>query len=442
MKTVKGISADPAKLRSRAEEQVKKRKTKPGIPLTKAEISKLLHELQVHQIELEMQNEELMGAKKEIEAGFERFVDLYDFAPVGYFTFDGSGMIREVNLTGARLLGTERSRLVNKRFELFITVEDRPVFSSFLRKTFEGKGKEFCEITLKNQAFLIHMEATASLGGQECRAVLADISERAKAEGEIKKLNDDLKRKVLELAEVNKELEAFISSVSHDLRAPLRHMSLFARNVVADYADRLDEQGKDYLTRVHYGAEKMNQLVEDLLNLSKISRRKLNHIEVDMSKIALDIIAELREAEPTRRVEVDIKKGIIAYADRGLIEIVLSNLIGNSWKFTSNTETARIEFGSFEGTVPDLGTMRGGGAEAGLPLARQTVYYVKDNGAGFNPEYMEKMFLPFQRLHMDSEFEGTGMGLAIVERIIRRHGGRIWAEGAAGKGATIFFTLA
>ena len=442
MKKDKGKSADPAELRSRAEERVKKRKTKPGSPLTKAEINKLLHELQVHQIELEMQNEELRGAKEEIEAGFERFVDLYDFAPVGYFTFDGSGMIREVNLTGARLLGTERSRLVNKRFELFITVEDRPVFSSFLRKTFEGKGKESCEVTLKNQAFVIHLEATASLGGQGCRAVLVDISERAKAEGEIKRLNDDLKRKVLELAEVNKELEAFISSVSHDLRAPLRHMSLFAKNVVADYADRLDEQGKNYLIRVHYGAEKMNQLVEDLLNLSKISRRKLNHIEVDMSKIALDIISELREAAPARGVEVDIKEGLIAYADRGLIEIVLSNLFENAWKFTSITETARIEFGAFEGTVPDLGTKRGGGVEAGLPLTRQTVYYVKDNGAGFNPEYMEKMFLPFQRLHMDSEFEGTGIGLAIVERIIRRHGGRIWAEGAAGKGATIFFTLA
>lgn len=423
MKKNRGKSASLPELRSRAEERVKKLKAEPGSPLTKAEISKLFHELKVHQIELEMQNEELRAAKKEIEAGFERYVDLYDFAPVGYFTFNGVGMIREVNLTGARMLGMERSRLLNKRFESFITEEDRHVFSSFLKNIFDGKGKESCEVTLKNQAFLIHMEATASPGGQECRAGLVDISERAKAEREIKRLNEALEQKVLELSEVNRELEAFISSVSHDLRSPLRHISLFAKTVVENYSDRLDEQGKDYLARVHRGAAKMNQLVEDLLNLSNISRRLIDRTKVDMSKIALDIISELRVAEPARRFEVGIKEGLTAYGDKGLIEIVLRNLIGNAWKFTSKTENASIELGVFE---------QGG----------RTVYYVKDNGVGFNSEYMEKMFLPFQRLHVDSEFEGTGIGLTIVERIIRRHGGRIWAEGDTGKGATIFFTLA
>jgi PAS domain S-box-containing protein len=419
----KGKSAGLTELRSRAEEKLKKLKAKPGAPLTKAEISKLFHELQVHQIELEMQNEELRGAKEEIEAGFERYVDLYDFAPVGYFTFNGSGMIREVNFTGARMLGTERSRLVNKRFESFITQEARQVFSSFLKKTFEGKGKESCEVTLINQALLIHMEATASPGGQECRAALVDISERAKAEGEIKRLNEDLEQKVLELAEVNRELEAFVSSVSHDLRSPLRHISMFAKAVVEEYSDRLDEQGKDYLARVHRGAGKMNQLIEDLLNLSNISRREIDRTGVDMNKIALGIISELQETEPARRVEIDIKEGLTVYADQGLIEIVLRNLLGNAWKFTSKTEDACIELGAFE--------------QEGRP-----VYYVKDNGAGFNSEYAEKMFLPFQRLHLDSEFEGAGIGLSIAERIIRRHGGRIWAEGDTGNGATIFFTLA
>lgn len=423
MKKVKGKSADLPELRIRAEERVKKLKARPGIPLTKAENSKLYHELQVHRFELEIQNEELRAAKEEIAAGFERYVDLYDFAPVGYFTFGGSGLIREVNLTGARMLGTERSRLVNKRFESFIAEEDRQVFSSFLKKTFEGKGKESCEVTLKEQALLIHMEAAASPGGQECRAGLVDISERAKAEGEIKRLNEDLERKVSELAEVNRELEAFISSVSHDLRSPLRHISMFAKTVAEEYSDRLDRQGKDYLARVHQGAAKMNQLVEDLLNLSNISRQPIDRTEVDMGKMALEIISEMRSAEPARRVEVDIKEGLTAYGDQGLIEIVLRNLIGNAWKFTSKTENASIEFGTFE---------QGG----------RTVYYVKDNGAGFNSEYLEKMFLPFQRLHLDSEFEGTGIGLAIVERTIRRHGGRIWAEGVTGKGATIFFTLA
>jgi two-component system CheB/CheR fusion protein len=259
-----------------------------------------------------------------------------------------------------------------------------------------------------------------------------DITDRDKAEKgcETFSAREDLKRKISELETVNKELEAFIYSVSHDLRAPLRSVSEFSRIVAAKYADRLDEKGKDYLGRVRGGAEKMNQLVEALLHLSRISRQPFERTEVDMSKAALAIVSELRVAEAARDVEVDIQEGLTAFVDPSLFNIVLSNLIGNAWKFTSKTEHARIEVGALrnEPSHPH-------------PSPEKTIYFIKDNGAGFNPEYMERMFMPFHRLHTDQEFEGTGIGLAIVEQIIHRHGGKIWAEGKTGQGATIFFTL-
>jgi PAS domain S-box-containing protein len=251
---------------------------------------------------------------------------------------------------------------------------------------------------------------------------IRDVSERKRTEANILKLNEDMAARNQELELANKEMESFVYSIAHDLRAPLRSVSEFAKIVTEDYAEKLEEQGKNYLGRVRRGAEKMNELVEGLLRLSHISRQKLERTQFEMSKAALDVVLELREAGAGRSVEVDIQEGLIAFADPMLLNIVLSNLIGNAWKFTSKTENARMEFGSFE-------------------KSGKTTYYLRDNGAGFNAEYMEKMFMPFHRLHTDQEFEGTGVGLAIVERIIHRHGGRIWAEGKVGQGATIFFTL-
>lgn len=175
-----------------------------------------------------------------------------------------------------------------------------------------------------------------------------DITGRKKAEKEVERLNEALTHKVSELEAANRDLEAFTHSVSHDLRAPLRHVSEFSRIVAGDYADRLDEQAKDCLARVRRGAEKMNQLVESLLRLSRIARQKIERTEVDMITTALTVVAELREAEAGRRVEVDIQEGLIAFADPALLEVVLSNLIGNAWKFTSKTANARIQFGALE----------------------------------------------------------------------------------------------
>ncbi|HBG17917.1 MAG TPA: hypothetical protein DDY32_01170, partial [Desulfobulbaceae bacterium] len=177
-----------------------------------------------------------------------------------------------------------------------------------------------------------------------------------------------------------------------------------------------------YLSRIKAGTEKMGRLIDELLSLSRVSRQEIQRAEVDMSSLAESIVNELREAGSAPSIEVNIERDLTVFADRGLIEVALSNLIGNAWKFTAKTEHARI----------DVGTTQKDG---------KVIYHVRDNGAGFDQKYAEKMFWPFHRLHSESEFEGTGIGLAIVDRIIRSHGGKVWAEGAEGKGATLYFSL-
>jgi light-regulated signal transduction histidine kinase (bacteriophytochrome) len=255
----------------------------------------------------------------------------------------------------------------------------------------------------------------------------------------------------LELESVNRELEAFIYSVSHDLRAPLRSVSGFSKAVVEDYSDKLDAQGRDYLVRIHNGSVKMTRLIDDLLHLSRISRQELARGRVDLSARVSSLVSELRESHPGRDVEVLITEGVTALADHGLMRIVLENLIGNSWKFTAKTRKARIEFGTIDcGTRNAECGMKSGSKGTASGMVSQSasrkpqseiVYYVRDNGAGFDQAYADKLFRPFQRLHSGREFEGMGIGLSIVERVIRRHGGRVWAEGEPDKGATVYFTL-
>jgi signal transduction histidine kinase len=253
---------------------------------------------------------------------------------------------------------------------------------------------------------------------------------RSEAENALRVLNEELEDRVrtrtADLEDANRELESFVYSVSHDLRAPLRTIAGFARIVKDDYGQQLDDPGRDGLLRIIRSAERMSRLMEELLELSRISRNVLSKENVDLSALAAIVVAELREADPARTVEVVIKEKMQAMADPRLMELGLSNLLGNAWKFTAKTEGARIAFGSEERPA-------GGGREA--------VYFVRDNGAGFAQEFAEKIFWPFHRLHTDAEFEGSGIGLSIVERVIRRHGGKIWAEGSPGRGAVFYFTI-
>lgn len=220
----------------------------------------------------------------------------------------------------------------------------------------------------------------------------------------------------------NKELEAFSYSVSHDLRAPLRAIDGFSLALVEDYNEKLDEAGRHYLAQVRGGARRMGELIDDLLELSRIGRAELRRESVDMGALAAEVLDVLRQNQPERQIEQRLQPDLIVMADRRLMRVVLENLLGNAWKFTSKTSQSYIAFGR---------EMQNG----------IMTYVVRDNGAGFSMQYAEKLFQPFQRLHSESEFSGTGIGLSIVHRIVDRHGGRIWAEGEVGKGAVFRFTI-
>ena len=246
---------------------------------------------------------------------------------------------------------------------------------------------------------------------------------------ELSKANQELEQAVVELkmakevAEAaNEELKAFAYSIAHELRSPLRSMDGFSQALLEDYADKVDEDGVDYLQRVRAASQRMAQLVDDLLTLSRLTRREIRREKLDLSQLAQTIAAELQQQALVREVEFVIEKGVVATGDAYMLQVALENLLGNAWKYTSQHPHAKIDFG----VTPHNG---------------ETAYFVRDDGVGFDMDYIDKLFGIFQRLHAMTEFEGTGTGLAIVERIIKRHGGRVWAEGAVEQGATFYFTL-
>jgi len=239
----------------------------------------------------------------------------------------------------------------------------------------------------------------------------------------------DIYRQKQEIIQLNKtlaahaeELESFNYSVSHDLRTPLRAIDGFSQALLEDCAGLLDAQGQDYLQRIRAATQKMTQLIDDLLKLSRLTRREMHITRIDLSALALEVAAELRKSQPDRRVTFHISPGLIDRGDPNLLKVVIENLLGNAWKFTGNKEEATIEFGASEADG-------------------KTAYFVRDNGAGFDMAYADKLFGIFQRLHLEKEFPGIGIGLSLVKRIVVRHGGKIWAEGELDRGATIWFTL-
>jgi two-component system sensor histidine kinase/response regulator len=285
------------------------------------------------------------------------------------------------------------------------------------------------EILRTKVSVFVELNRTAALLRQQSELLerrngeLQHAIERSwRAEEEIKALNQHLERQVTELAEVNRELEAFSFTASHDLRGPLSRIAGFSKALLEFHAGQLDETGRRYLDRIENSAARMCVLVEDLLRFSRITRVEMSEGKVDLTEIVRGLAAELAAQDSGREVEFVVADGVEGWGDPALLRTALLNLMENAWKYTRKRAAARIEFGTLEG-------------------AQSPVYFVRDNGAGFNMAEADRLFNPFQRLHKESDFEGTGIGLATVDRIIRRHGGQVWAQGEVGQGATFFFTL-
>lgn len=580
MKKDKNTTSGTASLRRLAEERLQKESAQ--IPLMAPEDTRrLLHELQVHQTELEIQNEELRQARGEVEAGLAKYADLYDFSPVGYLTLDRSTAILQVNLSGASLLGFERSRLLKRRFDLFVAEESRPSFNKFLQQVFASEGKQICEISLVSgeKPLYVRIEAVAAVSGTECRAVVSDITEnkwiqdlarirmnlmeyasehtleellretldqagslvespigfyhfisadekyitlqtwstaalkefctasgqglhypveeggvwgdcirlrqpvihndyaslpnkKGLPEGHAQIIREllapimrggkivailgvgnkpvDYTQKDIEivsfLADVawtaaqhkqaeealvrhsemlefaNKELESFSYSISHDLRAPLRAIDGYARMILKKMGNNFDEDTKHKFNQIRRGSELMDTLITDILTLSRLGRKELEKVDLDMQTLMQNEWEKIQSVSEDRELVLAMDGIPPAQGDLALMQQVIMNLLSNAVKFTKNVKPSLIEVGGYAGH-------------------NENVYYIKDSGAGFDMRYREKLFGVFQRLHSMEEFEGTGIGLAIVQRIISRHGGRVWAEGKVDQGATFYFSL-
>ncbi len=325
--------------------------------------------------------------------------------------------VEEMKNTGIRdLVHPDECQKVLDRFKARMD-DKRP--QSHYETLFVSKDGESIPVEITAAKTLWH-------GRPAGMVIVRDITRRKEFEKQLRAhqehLEELVKYRTRELEQTNKELEAFSYSVSHDLRAPLRGIGGFSQLLIDEYTQQLDSEGQDYLNRVHSAAIHMSRLIDDLLQLSKITKLEMQVRPVDLSALAQSVVARQREKEPTREVEVTIQSGMQAQGDPNLLEIALHNLVDNAWKYTQHVKHPRIEIGS---SLKD-------GSET---------FFVRDNGAGFNMEYAEKLFGPFQRLHSPQEFEGTGIGLATVARIVQRHRGKIWASAEKDKGATFYFTL-
>ena len=354
-----------------------------------------------------------------MEAGFAVHRMVYDDRgePADY-------VFEDVNDEFVALTGLERERIVGVRVtEVLPGIERDPAdwIGRYGRVAKTGEPTRFeqhSELLSRWYSVLVYRPRPDHFA-----TIFTDVTERRRREDHIHHLNARLRKQTAQLAETNEWLESFNYSVSHDLRAPLRAIDGFSEAILEDYADQLPDQARRYLDRVRAGAQRMGKLIDDLLQLSRVGRAELALEPMDLSHCTREVFEELEETEPERRVELTLEGDLTVQADPRLARMLVANLVGNAWKFTRHQPQPRIEVGSEE-------------AEG------ERHFYVRDNGAGFDPQYAHKLFRVFQRLHTDEDFAGTGIGLATVQRIARRHGGRVWAEGAPGEGATIWFTLA
>lgn len=361
-----------------------------------------------------------------------KFRALLEAAPDAMIIADHRGRIQLVNAQVEALFGYAKSELVGKSIEILVPARLKQKHETHRQDFFRtpktramGAGLELHGVRKDGTEFRVEISLSPfkDAEGLVVTAAIRDISNRRKSEEMLEQQRIEMTRSNAELDAANRELEAFSYSVSHDLRAPLRSIDGFSLALLEDYADKLDAEGKKNLERVRAATQRMGALIDDLLSLARVTRSGMKLEKMNLSAVASEVTDKLKESQPGRRIELRIEEGLETTADPSLLRIALENLLGNAWKFTAKKPLSHIEFGK----TRDNGT---------------PAYFVRDDGAGFDPAYAERLFGAFQRLHSTSEFPGTGIGLATVQRIVHRHGGKIWAESAVGQGATFYFTLA
>jgi PAS domain S-box-containing protein len=336
-------------------------------------------------------------------------------------TISNSGKIMDANYAATQATGLSRENLIGTDFSSCFTDPEKA--KEGYRQVFEEGHVTDFPLTIRHiDGRLIEVLYNASVYKDQRGNVLGivaaarDVTVQRQAEREIQ-------RRTAELQAANQELEAFSYSVSHDLRAPLRAIDGFSLALMEDYADKLDEMGRNYLDRVRAATQRMGHLIDDMLALSRITRAEMRHEVVNLSDMAVEVLTELQKTEADRKIELHVQPGLIAEGDTRLLRIALENLLGNAWKYSGRQPKPCIEFG----------------ATGSKESIRE--YFVRDNGAGFDMAYADKLFGAFQRLHPAADFPGTGVGLATVQRVIHRHGGRVRGEGKPGEGATFYFSL-
>lgn len=394
----------------------------------------LADELHTHQIELQMQNQELIQTKGDLERSRARYFELFDFAPVGYFTFTRNGLIESLNLAAAELLDLDRQRAIGSPASTFFDERSKAIFRLHLEAVFETAGRHAHDLVLSGERagqhrhiHLVSRLIRGETGDQPlCLSAAIDITARKLAEDEVHRLNTDLEKRVAqrtrELEESNKDLESFIYSVSHDLRAPLRNMAGFATIISEDYGSQIPADVNGFAKRILASNEKMLHLVDDLLRFSRLGRKPLELTSTDLNELVDEALAELSPEIEGRQIEWHRAPLPNVECDRGLMRQVFINFLSNALKYSRPRRPAVIKIGC---------ELRG----------NERVIFIHDNGVGFDMRYYDKLFGVFQRLHVPSEFEGNGVGLAMVSRILHRHGGHAVADGRVGEGATFWFTF-